>query len=566
LVVLDGDPETPVEIAPFSSTQDDMIPANMTFAAKMCLSPPFAEIAPNWESAIGHVLPPSLDEADVGEVGGYGALLPVSWQRICHDLELKNPDLNPQVIVLTDALQLASRPSLLPEALHTLRLRFPGALLWTPGIGGPDNAAVLTWMGVDIFDLCRSRQAHSIGAILTADGARMPEDTLSEIADDASMTSHWSRELANIRRALRDGTLRDLVEKRIANSPRLVEHLRYHDNLTAESEHTFLESIVSEDARLQCNTFASRSDPAILDWIRFIDEDYCSPSEQNKVLILLPCSARKPYRFSRSHRRFLEHIRNSNPHQVMVTAPLGLVPRDLERIWPACHYDIPVTGDWDNDELARIESMVDRFVTRQGYEVVINHSGIEFPNISVPIIDTRCGDSATAPKALQRLGDAVDESCEKNGLRSHKRNNILMAEYRSTARRQMSNDEWMEGLTIVGRPPRHKLMLGEVQLAQWNPERGALSLTKSSLPILHEHQSLPVVEISHEGSWSGDIFSHMVVDYDPTIRMGADLLVLRDGVLIGSARASIPGGAWPNSPGRLARSHHRLPAAKRVEP
>ena len=566
LVGLDGDPETPVEIAPFSSTQDDMIPANMTFAAKMSLSPPFTEIAPNWESAIGHVLPPSLDEADVGEVGGYGALLPVSWQRICHDPELKNPDLNPQVIVLTDALQLASRPSRLPEALHTLRLRFPGALLWTPGIGGPDNAAVLTWMGVDIFDLCRSRQAHSIGAILTADGARMPEDTLSEIADDESMTSHWSRELANIRRALRDGTLRDLVEKRIANSPRLVEHLRYHDNLTAESEHTFLESVVSEDTRLQCNTFASRSDPAILDWIRFIDEEYSSPPEQNKVLILLPCSARKPYRFSRSHRRFLEHIRNSNPHQVMVTAPLGLVPRDLERIWPACHYDIPVTGDWDNDELARIESMVDRFVTRQGYEVVINHSGIEFPNISVPIIDTRCGDSATAPKALQRLGDAVDESCEENGLRSHKRNNILMAEYRSTARRQMSNDEWMEGLTIVGRPPRHKLMLGEVQLAQWNPERGALSLTKSSLPILHEHQSLPVVEISHEGSWSGDIFSHMVVDYDPTIRMGADLLVLRDGVLIGSARASIPGGAWPNSPGRLARSHHRLPAAKRVEP
>jgi len=562
LVSLDGDPETALEIAPFSCSQDDAIPANMTFAAKLCLSPPFAEVAPKWESAIGHVLPPSLDEADVGEVGGYGALLPVSWQRICHDPELQNPDLNPQVIVLSDALQLAARPSLLTEALHTIRLRFPGALLWTPGLAGPDNAAVLAWMGVDIFDLCRSRQAHSLGAILTAEGARMPEVTLGEEADEVSMTSHWVSELANIRRALRDGTLRDLVEKRVANSPRLVEHLRYHDKITAESEHTFLESVVPQYTRLQCNTFASRSDPVVLDWIRFIAEDYRCPQQQNTVLILLPCSARKPYRSSRSHRRFLEHIRNSNPHQVMVTAPLGLVPRDLERIWPASHYDVPVTGDWDFDELARIESMVDRFVTRQGYEVVINHSGIEFPNLSVPIIDTRRGDSATAPEALQRLGAAVDESCEKNGLRSHKRSTILMAEFRSTARRQMSNDEWMEGLRIVGRPPRHKLMLGEVQLAQWNPERGALSLTKSSLPILHEHDSIPVVEISHEGSWSGDIFSHMVVDYDPSIRVGADLLVLRDGELIGSARASTPGGAWPNSPGRLARSHHRLPAAK----
>ena len=35
----------------------------------------------------------------------------------------------------------------------------------------------------------------------------------------------------------------------------------------------------------------------------------------------------------------------------MVTSPLGLVPRSLEDFWPAAHYDIPVTGDWDSDEI-----------------------------------------------------------------------------------------------------------------------------------------------------------------------------------------------------------------------
>ena len=82
MVSLEGDPEVAMEIAPFSCSQDDAIPATMTFAAKLCLSPPFTEIAPKWESAIGHVLPPSLEEADVGEVGGDGALLPISWHTV----------------------------------------------------------------------------------------------------------------------------------------------------------------------------------------------------------------------------------------------------------------------------------------------------------------------------------------------------------------------------------------------------------------------------------------------------------------------------------------------------
>ena len=562
IVNLEGDPEMPPELAPFYSTRDESIPANIKFESKLKLSPPFEAIGPIWEAKLGHVLPPSLDEADVGEEGSFGQLLPLSWQRICHDDKLLDENLNPQVVVLLDSLQLASQPSLLAEALHTIKLRFPGALLWTPGLGGPDNAAVLTWMGVDIFDMSRSRQALSAGAILTSEGPRMPEESLGEKSDDASIVMEWKSEIAIIRRSIRDSNLRELVEKRAPNSPRLVEHLRHHDRITSESEHTFLESFVKENVRLNCNTFASRTDPIVSDWVRFITEDYQCPESQDKILLLLPCSARKPYRTSRSHRRFFNHIRNSTPHQVMVTAPLGLVPRDLERIWPACNYDIPVTGEWDVDELDRIRNMVSKLVERQGYQVVINHSGVDFPDLSIPIVDTRCGDSSGSKDALSRLEKSVDELCEKFGLRNVKRNRLLMEEFRSTARRHMCNDSWMKGLVIVGRPPRHKLMLNGVQLAQWNPERGGLSLAKSSLPIIYANDSLPVVEIQHDGDWSGDIFAQMVVEYDPSIRLGSDFLVVRNGELIGSARATVPGGAWPNSPGRLAKSHHRLPAAK----
>ena len=45
----------------------------------------------------------------------------------------------------------------------------------------------------------------------------------------------WVDELANVRQAIRDGTLRELVERRALNSSRLVEHLRFHDRLMRAS-------------------------------------------------------------------------------------------------------------------------------------------------------------------------------------------------------------------------------------------------------------------------------------------------------------------------------------------
>src|SRR5438094_9701488 len=95
--------------------------------------------------------------------------------------------------------------------------------------------------------------------------------------------------------------------------------------------------------------------PEIVRFRRRIRERYRKPPSA-RVLLLLPCSARKPYSASRSHRRFREAIQACrNPsvvHEVIVTSPLGLIPRELERFYPAGAYDIPVTGDWSRDHAA----------------------------------------------------------------------------------------------------------------------------------------------------------------------------------------------------------------------
>ena len=76
------------------------------------------------KASIGHVLPPSLDEADAGEVASKGEMLSISWQALNHDEELMDDSLNPHVVILSDALQLANRPGKLVEAIQVIKRRF----------------------------------------------------------------------------------------------------------------------------------------------------------------------------------------------------------------------------------------------------------------------------------------------------------------------------------------------------------------------------------------------------------------------------------------------------------
>ncbi len=90
------------------------------------------------------------------------------------------------------------------------------------------------------------------------------------------------------------------------------------------------------------------------------------------VAVLLPCSAKKPYSLSQSHRRFQQAIAG-RAHELIVTSPLGLVPRELECVYPAMHYDVPVTGYWDAEECAYISDILSRYLSLHPYDRVIAH-------------------------------------------------------------------------------------------------------------------------------------------------------------------------------------------------
>ena len=558
LVIGEDDPDFPISIAPFSSSMDNStIPSSMKVRTRANLCFPFDSLD-TWEASQGLVLPPSLVDSNSGEFGSGIELVPVTWNSLHHDQSLLTAGLQPSVIVLTDSPQLSSNPGLLEKALLTIRTTFPSSLIWTPGIGGPDNCALLSWMGADIFDLARSRQSSSLGVLLSETGPRLPEQSTNEDSSMDSQKEMWIRAISATRSAIRSGSLRDMAERQSTSSPRSVERLRRHDQLSFEfSEKIGLSSSsVYFGKKLRCHSFESRNDVTIRNWREDISENYEPSSRQRDVLVLLPCSAKKPYRLSQSHSRFRRAIGNSRAHEVMVTAPLGLVPRDLEDLWPASHYDIPVTGDWDEDELSIIRRMISRLVERVGYSTIVNHSGIELLLGDMNVIDTRMGGSAGSSEALERLRDAISSSFPGDGGEADF--SVRDEKMKSISRFQFGSDKWLEGCQIRGRPPIFTITKDGVQMAKWDPRRGRFLLSKASLETMRGLNLLKSVEIHSGLDWVGDIFPSMIASHDSSILVGDEILVIQDGKLIGSARAIAPGWEWPLGPGKLAKSRHRL--------
>ncbi|MGB2267274.1 MAG: hypothetical protein ACPH5T_00990, partial [Candidatus Poseidoniaceae archaeon] len=218
------------DLAAFHCLQTRTIPAEITVSTHHHLIPPdFQQAGPTMRASVGHVLPPSLEEANAGESADSGPLLPVSWQRLHHDPSLLDEDLQPNIVVLVDAVQLAAQSGKLVTAIQTLKHRFPGALLWTPGLGGADNVAVLAWFGVDLFDTTRTRFALHSNHLLTSYGPREPLEDESFSMDVAM--HHYHQSIRSVHSAIETGTLRRLAQQQSLNSPRLVEHMRHFDAL-----------------------------------------------------------------------------------------------------------------------------------------------------------------------------------------------------------------------------------------------------------------------------------------------------------------------------------------------
>src|SRR5207237_6136710 len=112
------------------------------------------------------------------------------------------------------------------------------------------------------------------------------------------------RAVLPVRNHLAHGRLRDLVERRLANAPWNTAVVRHLDLRGYDLVEPY-----TPVAGREVLAYASESlhRPEVVRFRRRIMERYAKPPSA-RVLLLLPCSARKPSSASRSHRRFREAI------------------------------------------------------------------------------------------------------------------------------------------------------------------------------------------------------------------------------------------------------------------
>ena len=233
--------------------------------------------------------------------------------------------LSEEIAVLDNASSL--QPQKLVEcASHFRKEAGYSRLLYAPAVE-PSDMPILAYLGVDVFDDLNVE-------LRSATGWSLDSGSWTKVNTKAKDLQSQNREelerwLLKIRTSIMNGTLRELVEMMSLHNPRVSQILHHSISL-------LIEKGARRHIMIRANNL-SLENPSVVDFQQRLS-DYVPPAK-NMVLLVLPCSARKPYFKSSSHKRFYNTIKEVDNylalHIVSVTSPLGLVPRELEFCYPA---------------------------------------------------------------------------------------------------------------------------------------------------------------------------------------------------------------------------------------
>ena len=453
-------------------------------------------------------------------------------------------DESAEVVVVPNAYELRKDPRRIVDTVVRLREACGfGRLLCMLGIGEPSTVALLAYMGVDVFDDSLPRAAGLEHVML------MPEAEVYMAEGDVAGANigNMEAELGKVRMFVKADRLRELADQRSFSSPSNVALLRLYDqNAYAYAE----ETCSTVGCRFSCNSTQALRRP---DLKRYRDRmrDYRKP-EHKRILLLLPCSAKKPYHISKTHRAFASAIHTAQHdtlvHEVIVTSPLGMVPRELDACYPANSYDIPVTGEWKCEERAMIRQMVGDLIA-QGYDKVICHLGEDYELVE-GLADMECtvvGDP-TSPKSLENLDKALRAAAKGMETVDYlvDRNNLARGLLEFQFGHEIADLLMDENTYAIGKFPYWKFIREDpedrkrkTQIGMMTPERGMVSLTLEGAEILAA-AGYATVEIM-DFELKGNLFAVGVQKADPRIRIGDEAVIVCEGEVRGVGVAEMCG-------------------------
>lgn len=457
-----------------------------------------------------------------------------------------------ELYVIGAAKQLENKPREFVESIIRLKENTRAdSLLYAPALATPENLSMLVYMGVDIVDetlavirgyqdiyltssgefhldrlhefpcSCRVCSSNSVQELLNLPGKERAE-LLSQ-----HNSLKLQEELRSIREHIRSGHLREYVERQCRVLPWLTAALRL-----ADAQHAFLEkrTPVFRSGTLYANTSESLNRVEIKRFANRILERFTKPDLD--ALVLLPCSAKKPYSFSQSHMKFISALGKYRKyvHEVMISSPAGIVPRELELMYPASHYDTPVTGHWDLEERAWVGGCLKNYLLKNRYTNIIAHVSGAYREICENV-ENEIGlefiytsdERATSKASLDKLAQAV---IEFGNIKKRTNEQAALDIFKAAADYQFGKGAGdmlvRDDSAVKARYPKFQLFAGR-QLATLIPQYGTIALTLEGALRLsgHPYYRVKMADFIPHSS----VLSPGVLDADPGIRPNDEVIV-----------------------------------------
>jgi len=467
-------------------------------------------------------------------------------------------DASPDAYVLSNARALAGHAEAFVDAIVCTRAAIPAdTALYLPGVATPANVATLAYAGVDLVDTDRAVVKGTQGKYLTTDGAQFLEDLAElpcacptcqqsiETFDREDCAAHnvnaLGAALGTVRQRIRRGRLRDYIEGQARHEQWLTAVFRRLDQ-----QYAYLEQRTPVLRRAEITA-------ATDDTLRRVEIQRFAERVTNRYrcrfdnpLVLVPCSAHKPYSDSQSHGQYHDAVQFKG-HFVSMTSPIGVVPQELELTYPAQHYDSVVTGHWSATEKAFVAEVLEAYLRRNDYPRVVAHvPGEGYRDICERVeqslgldFEYTVDDHPTTTESLANLAATLQDEL-KYGKRERRHNTLrAIADYQFG---EGAGDAIFEDLRVESHYPKLRALDGDgEQLATLVAQYGVLSLTLAGGRRWVESDAhTKVVEIDGFVP-HGSVLAPGVVDADDAIRVGDEVVV--DGpeaVAVGRAEMSGP--------------------------
>ncbi len=435
------------------------------------------------------------------------------------------------MLVIANWQTVLDNPRYYADAVIKIKSGVPAdTCMYAPASALPSNVCTLICSGFDLFDY-RAVDLKSVQNIFcTQDGEFPAEEAFGRGICSCSgckkgdLKEHnrnmLDNEIETVKYFIRTGHVRELLERRCRNTAAQVSIMRLFDENYEFSEKR---TPIVRPTRLYANTGESMKRPEVKRFVNRVIERFV-PSRTD-VAVLIPCSAKKPYSQSQSHIKFQSAIQN-RAHEIIITSPLGIVPRELERIYPAGHYDVPVTGYWDGEERAFITDAIARYFEKNRYEKVFVHLDGDSLGIAEAALkragigyEVTASERLTSAESLKKLQDALQEYRKVSP-------DIIggTVSYQFGATHENFDSS---KLKLKGKFLREKVLRGNQQLFSVDTETGCFRPTFDGWELIESGYRVYIDNFVPQG----DILAPGVSDCDRDIREGDEVLVVGENAL-----------------------------------